>query len=74
MLMIGDAPGDMKAAKAVGARFFPINPGSEEKSWERLREEGLVRFFAGGYSEEYENDLIADFNTLLPEIPPWKKL
>ena len=29
-LMIGDAPGDMKAAHASGALFFPIVPGDEE--------------------------------------------
>jgi phosphoglycolate phosphatase-like HAD superfamily hydrolase len=74
MLMLGDAPGDMAAAKAVGARFFPVNPGSEEESWERLREEALERFFAGEYAGEYEEHLIEDFNRILPEIPPWKKL
>ena len=36
VLMIGDAPGDMKAAKANNALFFPINPGSEDLSWKRL--------------------------------------
>jgi len=36
ILMIGDAPGDMKAARANDALFFPVNPGSEEKSWERF--------------------------------------
>ena len=33
MLMIGDAPGDYKAAKANNALFFPIIPGHEEGSW-----------------------------------------
>ena len=28
--MIGDAPGDMRAAQANGACFYPINPGAEE--------------------------------------------
>ena len=74
MLMIGDAPGDMQAAKAVGARFYPINPGAEEESWDRLREEALDRFFAGAYSGDYENNLIERFNRLLPETPPWKNL
>src|SRR5690606_20299693 len=27
VLMIGDAPGDLKAARANGAKFYPINPG-----------------------------------------------
>ncbi len=29
-LMIGDAPGDLKAAKANNMLFYPINPGAEE--------------------------------------------
>ncbi len=32
VLMIGDAPGDLAAARANGALFFPINPGYEEQS------------------------------------------
>ena len=35
-LMIGDAPGDYKAAVANKCLFFPINPGAEEASWQRL--------------------------------------
>src|SRR5207247_10840318 len=30
ILMIGDAPGDFKAAKSNGALLFPIVPGPEE--------------------------------------------
>jgi len=71
MLMIGDAPGDMQAAREVGALFYPINPGSEEESWERLLEEALELFFAGEYSGAYENTLIERFNGLLPDMPPW---
>ena len=74
ILTIGDAPGDMKAAKAVGARFFPINPGSEEQSWDLLRAEALERFFSGEYAGDYENNLIEKFNRILPDTPPWKNL
>ncbi|MFN0198863.1 MAG: HAD family hydrolase [Planctomycetaceae bacterium] len=73
MLMIGDAPGDMKAAKAVGALFYPINPGHEEKSWERFVGEACDRFFAGTYAGVYESQLIAEFDHYLPEQPPWNK-
>ena len=71
MLMIGDAPGDYKAATANGALFFPINPGHEEKSWERLCKEGLDRFFAGTFVGEYQAKLLKEFNEYLPENPPW---
>jgi len=73
ILMMGDAPGDMEAAKANGVLFFPINPGQEEKSWERFYKEGLARFTAGRYAGEYEAALIAEFETFLPSTPPWKK-
>src|SRR6266487_2638926 len=45
ILMIGDAPGDFKAAKSNGALFFPVTPGNEEACWERLYKEGLDHFF-----------------------------
>ncbi len=73
VLMIGDAPGDLKAAKGNQAFFFPINPGQEEKSWELFFKEGAEKFSNGQYTEAYESKLIAEFSLLLPEVPPWKK-
>lgn len=73
VLMIGDAPGDMKAAKAVGALFYPINPGNEEASWERFLNESCDKFLNGEYAGDYEKALIAEFDEYLPEVPPWKK-
>jgi phosphoglycolate phosphatase-like HAD superfamily hydrolase len=72
ILMIGDANGDLKAARTNGVLFFPVNPGKEEESWERLYKEGLDRFFAGTYKGAYEDDLIREFETYLPEKPHWK--
>lgn len=72
ILMIGDAPGDRKAAEANGVLFYPINPGGEDDSWQRFFEEGLPRFFAGTYAGEYMDDRIAEFEALLPLNPPWK--
>jgi len=73
ILMIGDAPGDMKAAKANDALFYPINPGHEEESWQRFFEEGLHRFLALEYAGDYEAALIAEFEKFMPEIPPWQR-
>ena len=73
VLMIGDAPGDMQAAKASGALFYPINPGAEEASWERFHNEACDRFLQGTYAGEYEDRLIAEFDTYLPELPPWQR-
>lgn len=72
MLMIGDAPGDLKAAQANGALFFPINPGAEEASWQRFHDEGLDRFFAGTFGSSYQDELLNEFSTSLPEAPPWE--
>ncbi len=71
ILMIGDAPGDFKAAKANKALFFPIVPGAEEKSWERLHGEALDRFFSGKYAGDYEAELVREFDASLPENPHW---
>jgi len=71
ILMIGDAPGDMKAAKGNNALFFPINPGNEEASWQRLYEEAFDKFVNGEYAGDYEAKLIAEFDACLPEKPPW---
>jgi phosphoglycolate phosphatase-like HAD superfamily hydrolase len=73
ILMVGDAPGDMKAAKENNALFYPINPGAEDASWERFYNEALDRFFAGEYAGTYELELIEEFEKYLPSIPPWKK-
>ena len=72
ILMIGDAPGDMNAAKAVDALFYPINPGAEEQSWKRFFEESCDKFLNGEYAGDYEAKLIAEFDTYLPEHPPWQ--
>jgi len=73
ILMIGDAPGDLKAARANDALFFPVNPGHEEASWQQFYEEAVHRFLAGEYAGDYEARLIAEFDSLLPEVPPWKR-
>ena len=71
ILMIGDAPGDFKAAKANNALFYPIIPGTEEVSWERFYGEALDRFFEGKYAGSYENELVKAFDASLPEKPHW---
>jgi phosphoglycolate phosphatase-like HAD superfamily hydrolase len=73
VLMIGDAPGDMKAARANDALFYPVNPGHEAASWQRFYEEAVHRFLAGDYAGEYEAAVVAEFERLLPETPPWNQ-
>jgi phosphoglycolate phosphatase-like HAD superfamily hydrolase len=73
VLMVGDAPGDMRAAKANGALFYPVNPGDEEASWQRFYEEAVHKFLAEEYAGDYEASIIEEFEAMLPEVPPWKR-
>jgi phosphoglycolate phosphatase-like HAD superfamily hydrolase len=72
ILMVGDAPGDFKAARDVSAMFYPINPGDEEASWERFHDEAIGKFFGKQFGGAYESKLLAEFDRLLPKDPPWK--
>ncbi|MFQ6067693.1 MAG: HAD family hydrolase [bacterium] len=71
-LMIGDAPGDKKAADTTGALFYPIIPGRETQSWKKLSEEALPKFFKGAFAGDYQAHLITEFNRALPAEPPWR--
>jgi len=71
VLMVGDAPGDYKAAVANNCLFYPINPDAEDASWQRLLDEGIERFFAGTFAGDYQQQLLDEFDRYLPENPPW---
>ena len=71
IIMLGDAPGDHKAAKSNGLMYYPINPGGEDKSWKRFHDEAFEKFVDGEYSGEYENAIIAEYDLCLPEHPSW---
>jgi phosphoglycolate phosphatase-like HAD superfamily hydrolase len=60
-LMVGDAPGDYEAARAAGARFYPIIPGAEEESWARFNEHVLRAWLEGAYEESFERSLARRF-------------
>lgn len=72
VLMIGDAFGDLEAARGNQALFFPINPGHEEESWRRFYREGVKKFLSGEFAGAYEAELMAEFTKLLPATPPWQ--
>ena len=63
--MIGDAPGDLKAAKEAGALFFPILPGREDESWHKFYDEGFPRFLGNTFAGEYQEALLAEFDSSL---------
>ena len=74
VLLLGDAPGDGAAATAEGALWFPITPGKEAESWQRFREEALDRFLNGTFAGAYQDKLIEDYSSLLPERPSWRTI
>lgn len=61
LLMVGDAPGDLEAAKANGARFFPILVGKESESWCRLLDEAFPKLLSGTFDGEYQRQLRLEF-------------
>ena len=71
MLMVGDAPGDLKAAQANQALFYPIIPGDEEASWQRFHQEAVDKFLGDAYAGLYQESLLTEFSQALPEDPPW---
>lgn len=72
VIMLGDALGDLKAARDNGVAFFPIDPGQEDGSWELFFREGAERFREGSYAGHYESELVARFDALLPSVPWWR--
>ncbi len=68
-LVVGDAMGDLEAARASGAAFFPIVPGREEESWSLLLEAG--RRHPLWEVQPPGSGLFADFLDTLKSDPPW---
>ena len=60
-LMVGDAIGDLDAAKQNGVYFFPILPTKEKESWQELCDTALQKLLDGSYGGEYQEKKIADF-------------
>ena len=60
-IMIGDAPGDMAAARKCGIAFYPIEVRKETESWQEFREQAAKEFFAGSYAGKAEEEYIEAF-------------
>ncbi len=72
VMMIGDAPGDLSAARLNGVRFYPIRPGEEADSWQEFLDGPLDRFLSGTYTEQTEDSFVRRFSACLPDQVPWK--
>ncbi|MCH1958508.1 HAD family hydrolase [Romboutsia hominis] len=65
ILMVGDAPGDLQAAKNNNVNFYPILVNKEGYSWKRLVNEVVPKLMNGTFDEAYQNQLIKEFNDSL---------
>lgn len=54
VLMIGDAPGDKKAAESNGVLYYPILVRQENKSWDIFLTEALPKFLEETYEGSYQ--------------------
>lgn len=70
-IMIGDAPGDRKAAEDNGILFFPVRPLDEIRSWEEFHSTVIDSFLAGRYAGDEQRRQLERFSGCLPETPPW---
>lgn len=70
MVMVGDAPGDLAAARANDIAFFPIAPGGEVESFSHFPAM-LQALLAGNYDAR---GYIAAFERILPKDPPWEMM
>ena len=52
VVMIGDAPGDIKAAEDNGVWCYPIIVGKEAQSWKRFKDEVLPALVEGKLTKE----------------------
>lgn len=67
VLMCGDAPGDMEAAKTNGVYYYPILVRHEAESWNEFATEGLVHFLGGTYGGKYQDCKTKEFLDNLKE-------
>lgn len=73
VLIIGDSPGDLNAARNTNALFFPILPTREEQSWKVFNSESCDYFLSSNYNASYQKDQIMKFESILDDNPPWDK-
>lgn len=67
ILMIGDAPGDLKAAEANDVGFYPIIYDRENECWNELRTNWLTKFVNNKISKADINKLKDNFLKTLGE-------
>ena len=60
VMMIGDAPGDRKAAQTNGVHYYPILVTKEKESWEKMPE-AVEKLMSGAFDQAYQDQLNEEF-------------
>ena len=61
IMMTGDAPGDLDAAKKNGVYYYPILVRREKESWEEFKEVAVGKLVDGSFGGNYQEEKIAQF-------------
>lgn len=61
VLMTGDAPGDLDAAKSNGVYYYPILVRHEGESWREFRETAVDKLTGGTYGGAYQQEKLDAF-------------
>lgn len=61
VLMCGDAPGDLDAAKKNGVFYYPILVRHEAESWQEFMDKAVSKLLDGSYGGAYQQEKIDTF-------------
>lgn len=61
VLMVGDAPGDQKAAESNGVLYYPILVKKETASWSEFQETAVGKLLDDSYAGEYQDKQLSAF-------------
>lgn len=61
VLMCGDAPGDLNAAKTNDVNYYPILVKHEKESWKEFIKEGFDKLIDNTYYGDYQDTKIKEF-------------
>lgn len=61
VVMCGDAPGDMDAAKVNGVFYYPIKVNLEKESWSEFVNIGFDKLLGGSFEGDYQDAKIDEF-------------
>lgn len=62
VIMCGDAPGDLQAAKSNDVNYYPILVRHEKESWREFIDTAFDRLINDSYAGKYQQDKIGEFH------------